>query len=634
MATALLWAAAAAALGAATLSLVLYWQLHLLDYSGPFRPSLAPGEFDLLLTARALAAGQYLPLWAGSVHPDAIGTYLGAIEVAVLLKLGLSDLAALKLCGIAHYAVLCGSATGLAARLGGRNAALLCAGLLVFGAPSLVGAHSYFVGTTTEVIGAQVIALWWIIELVRAPGLGRSRLSVIGCGALLGTALVYSSHTAWLVLFAAIYWLLEAERPRRLSSLAWLLVAIAVAVLPWKAAGGAPGPPAPAFTLKSIPVTAIIAGLGWDDISTLARRLPFALIGGREEGSSLRWLHAGWMAMLLASLTWTLLSRARACTRGPGRPLDGLLAIYAIGALAPMLFAGSLAGYPAAFRYSFNGVVIAAILLGLRYGDLHRLLAASSSRAAAGLLAVATSVALALGTLSLPSSAGLELAPGQAAFFAGQHRIFLVEDDPHRHFHYLHSAVRVGEQDAWLQGYGMLLGEEFSHRLKASGNDTGGPLPSQAELWLAPTRTLQAPAARRSIVIGLGLGIAYDGLLDQGDLKLVQQISPEQLGDLWFGAGAALAERSYWSGSPPVLRVEGGWQALGSALPLRGAFSDGYHSLVGAPRDGLAEILPANASLEGQETQQAPSRLGERRLALPHPFIYNRIAQEGRGEFK
>ena len=69
-------------------------------------------------------------------------------------------------------------------------------------------------------------------------------------------------------------------------------------------------------------------------------------------------------------------------------------------------------------------------------------------------------------------------------------------------------------------------------------------------------------------------------------------------------------------------------------MPLKGAFSDGYQSVVGARRADLAEILPANTGFEEQTDRAAHRALGERRLALAHPFIYNRIAQEGRGEFR
>ena len=98
------WALLGGLLGASTMGAVFYWQLAGLNYIGTERPTLSPGEFDLLLTARALASFDFLPLWAGSVHPDAIGTYLGAYEVAAFLLLGLGSTAALKVCGILHFA--------------------------------------------------------------------------------------------------------------------------------------------------------------------------------------------------------------------------------------------------------------------------------------------------------------------------------------------------------------------------------------------------------------------------------------------------------------------------------------------------------------------------------------------------
>ena len=50
------WALLGAVLGASTVGAMIYWQLAGLNYAGAQRPTLSPGEFDLLLTARALAS--------------------------------------------------------------------------------------------------------------------------------------------------------------------------------------------------------------------------------------------------------------------------------------------------------------------------------------------------------------------------------------------------------------------------------------------------------------------------------------------------------------------------------------------------------------------------------------------------
>jgi len=643
------WALGAALLAAAALSVTLYWQLHGLSYGGAIRPTLAPGEFDLLLTARALASGQFLPLWAGSVHPDAIGTYLAAIEVALPLRAGLSDLAALKLCGVAHFALLCGSTTGLCMRVGGRRAATVTLAFLLLGAPAMLGAHSRFLGTTTEVIGLQVVALWWLIELVRRQP---SRASVFACGLLLGTALVYSSHTLWLVLFGLLYWSCEAHRATWRQGFALLLGGILLASLPWKAASSAPGLETRWLTLKSMPVASILAATGVDDLVSLARHLPFTLLdttGAMPADTPLRWLHLAWMAALCAALAWTLVARGRATLVAQRRPVDGLLAVYATVALAPMLFAGDLAGYPAAYRYAFNGVAVAAVLVGLRHADLWALLAARGGRPAARLLTAATGLAVVLGFGALPAAATLELTPPQAAFFAGHHRLFLVPGDPHRHVRLLQASVRAVETDAWLQGYGLFLGEEIGLQSAApreAGDEEQESLRPKALVGLADTLT--QPSHRRSFFAGVGLGLAADGRLDRTDIAVVDAVPPTQRGDLWFGLGAAVAERSYWSGSAAALEVAGGWQGLDGWPAQRAAFTRGYRSIEGARHEGPAQLLPAPHGVESAPAGGADPAAGDAdpaaggadpaagdaSLALAHPFLYNRIAQQARGEFK
>jgi len=629
------WALAAAVLATITLALVLYWQMFGLTHAGPLRPTLAPGEFDLLLTARAIAAGDYLPLWAGAVHPDAIGTYLGAIEVALLLSLGISGGVALKLCGTLHFALLCGSATGLTARLGGRLAAVPTLAFLLLGAPALLGAHSRFLGTTTEVIGLQVAILWWIIELARREEGRRTLPGIFGCGLLLGTAVVYSSHSLWLVVFCLAFWALEARPGQKLRGCGWLLAAILLAVLPWKAGGGAPGLETAEWTLKSIPVRTIVAGLGFDDLLILAKRLPFALLDTSRmlsDDAPQRWLHAGWMAALCLALCWTLVTRGRACIRGPQRPLDGLLAIYAMGAFAPMLFAGDLAGYPSAYRYSFNAVVVAAVLLGLRYADVHRLLQAHTPRAVRWTVTLLASIAVGLGLWSLPSATTFELTHPEAAFVAGQHRVFLVGQDTHQHFRLLMPTVRDTERKAWLQGYGMLIGEEFDQRQQPGPDAHDQPASLSAQEWLASSRSeTSADQSLRddSFFVGVGLGLALDGWLSRHDVALIRAVPAEKLRGIWFGIGAALGERHYWSGRPPEIQIETGWQALEGALPTRAALWEGYQNIEGLAGYKLDDLLPFADAATPAGGDGEP--MG---LSLRHPFIYKRLVQVERGEFK
>ena len=629
--SAIRWSLLAAAVASSLLGAILYSELATSGPSGREPGTLSPGEFDLLLTARAIAAFDFLPLWAGSIHPEAIGTYLGACEVAVLLLLGISGVTALKLCGLLHFALLCAASVGLTARLGGARAAALSLGILSFATPNLFGYHLSFLATTTEVIGLQLVALWWLIELRwSAPRLPGARLNALACGLLLGVTLIYSSHSLLLVLFSPVL-LIVGGRPsalERLPQVGMMLGGIITFALPWQLGSGAPGLETSSFTLKSVPVADIITNLGVDDLVRLTRQLPFALSGDPELGGVTGLLHVAWLLALLAGLLWScapLLQREH--RRHP--PIAALLGFYGLAALTPMLFAGDLAGYPAAYRYCFNGLTVGVVLLGLHYAEQHQNLVRKRGRRPGTALALLLAASLAPGLVSLPSQASWELTSKEAAFFAAQHRLLVLEESPHLHFALLSPHVLGAERANWFQGYGMLLGEEFAHHrslARARTNDPESSVPSAA-LWLQASEVDRTGALLSSFSIGLGLGLALDGTLSEDDLVLAGSVPGAAVDDLWFGIGAALGEHSFWGGSVPTLTVEGGAPALETMATSRVGFQQGYLSIEGVDamqEDKLTALLDNDAA----------HWEGSAQLSLTHPFMFTRFAQEGRGEFK
>jgi len=623
------WALLGALLGASTMGAVFYWQLAGLNYAGTERPTLSPGEFDLLLTARALASFDFLPLWAGSVHPDAIGTYLGAYEVAAFLLLGLGSTAALKVCGILHFALLSATCTGLSARMAGARAGALSLALIVCVAPTLVGYHTRFLATTSEVIGIQVLALWWLLELRWSdPQRRGAQLSSLFCGLLLGLALIYSSHSFLLLLFSPLFVVLFgcATIRERLPQLALLFTGVAAFAAPWKLLTDVPGQQPTGLTLKSVPVTTLLAELGMDDLTTLVQRLPFALSDTSMSENPIMWLHVAWLVTLLLGLIWSGLSLFRRERRAESHIVEGLLGCYGLAALIPMLFAGSLAGYPAAYRYCFNGLVIGMVLIGLQFAKQHRAIRLPGTRAALGAILAATVAPCAL---ALPSSSSWEMTRDEAAFFAAQHRVLILGETPHRHFALLSPHLQDDEQRNWFQGYGMLLGEEFQHRrdLAIREGAPAGDGPS-ADVWLKVPGLFSSTDLASSFSTGLGLGLALDATLSDDDLVLIASLPDSLHADLWFGIGAALAERSYWSQTAPALSIAGAPQALNELPNSMDALKQGYVSIHGAVTGTIESLVPFSA-----DNSHSPGKAAAY-LSLSHPFVFTRFAQEGRGEFR
>ncbi len=629
--SAIRWSLVAAILASVFLGIALYSQLSASGPAGTTPSTLSPGEFDLLVTARAIAAFDFPPLWAGAIHPEAVGTYLGACEVAVLLLLGLSGTAALKFCGLLHFALLCGASVGLTARLGGGRAAALALVIVSFATPNLFKFHLSFLATTTEVIGIQLLALWWIIELRwSAPGAWRARLNALGCGLLLGLALIYSSHSLLLVLFSPILLIVGGgiSVRERLPQLGLMIGGIVTFVIPWHLPSGAPGLETSRFTLKSVPVTEIIANLGADDLSSLTRQLPFALSGDPELGGIRGALHAFWLIALLVALVWSCLPLLRRGTK-KDRLVESLLGCYGLAALTPMLFAGDLAGYPAAYRYCFNGLTIGIVLLGLHYARQHRSLVQKRGPLPGAALALLVGGAVAPGLLSLPAQANWELTIEEAAFFAAQHRILILDESPHLHFTLLSPYVFGAERTNWFQGYGMLLGEEFEHRralARTRSRERRSNRPTTS-LWLQASELDASGGLMSSFSTGLGLGLALDATLSADDLVLAASLPHSAIDKLWFGIGAALGEHSFWSDSAPSLTIEGGAPALGKMATSRVGFEQGYLSIQGSVPMQEDETA---ATLDDDRERWD----GSAQLSLVHPFVFTRFAQERRGEFK
>lgn len=588
-----------------------------------------PGELDVLLAARSIASGVVPPLWVGAVHPDATGTWLGALNLAPLLRLGLSDVVALKVLAALHFALLVGASAGLATRRGGLVAGALTGAVLTLGAPALVAAHSKYLATTVEIAGVEVALLWATLELMNRER--RSLLAVTVLGALLGLTLVYSLHAAVLMVLVAGALL---RQPLRRRSTAVALITPAVLVwVPFLLARDPLGPRRAAVSVKTLGPGQLLDLLDPSDLGTLLSRAPLALLYETEHlapDAWQRWLHVP-LAMLLAS---TLLVAAVLVVRRRLPEAESIVLLFGLGTAAPLLLAGDLLGYPAAYRYYAPVLAPAAILLGIAvvrgtHNKFSRILAAGG-------------VALLVlpGFLTVPRATATELNRSMASYFAGQHRLGFAQYPLHTHFLMLTPFVRDDELPGWLQGYGVHLGREFTRQapiaeLEYSDQrpDPGTAVPDVVDrlfLKMQPGRWLLAADwlggnAREHLLLGVGLGIAEDGVLDPMDLALIEELPLRERPAIWRGVGGALGERWFWTQNAAPLIIEGNPGVLDHDSV--GAFLGGLVTTGGESAPPLEHVLDTTLRPSG------PVRpLPGARFAHPHPFTYADLGVLGRGE--
>ncbi len=566
----------------------------------------APGELDLLLSARSTAQGVVLPLWAGAVHPEATGSWLAALALALPLKLGLPDVVALRMAGATHLALAVGATAGLVARMAGRRAGWLAA-VLLLASPGFVGAHTRFMGTTVEVAALEAVLLWGLL------GLAGGRRGAVVLGAGLGLAVAFSAHAVLVaVLAVGVLW----RRPR---SLAAVLAAAAVAWLPWQVLRDPRGPDTPALAVLARGPAEVLGMLDVGDVADLLQHAPFAL---HPEAGPARWLFVA--AGVLAALAGLGLGVHGLQT---GRRAEVTVAAWAALAALPLLLADDLMGYPAGYRYFVNVLPPLAIAGALalprgRRGE------------------VAAAVLLAAGLSALPAHRTAELDRPAAAFYAGQHRISLPWRRPlHTHFSWLWPTLRPEERAPFAQGYGLHLAREHGpllprfRTLSAEGTDG----PREAELaaagaepstWVGASTLVPQGSARRGLLAGIGLGIGEDGRIDGTELELIEA-APDR-DSVWFGVFAAVAERAHWTSTPGRLEIDGGWRALAGMEPSSDTVRSGLAECLDAAPIAPAELLPSDAPPELRRAisdRELP--MARRAFGLRHPFTYAEVGLGG-----
>jgi hypothetical protein len=564
----------------------------------------APGELDLLLAARSAARGVVLPLWAGAVHPEATGSWLAALALALPLKLGVPDVVALRAAGAAHLALAVGATAGITARLAGRQAGWMAAALLL-AAPGFVGAHSRYMGTTVEVAAAEAALVWGLLGL----GAGRRGAAIWGLG--LGVSIAFSPHAALVALLGI--WVLR----RRLQALLVAGVAAAAAWAPFLILRDPLGPERPALAVLARGPGEVWSMLDAADVVTLLKHAPFAL---HPQPGGLSLPFAGAMGLAVLACIGLGVHAFR------GRQTSGLVVAWAGLAAMPLMLADDLMGYPAGYRYFVNLMPPLAIVGALALPKDRRGVATAT-------------VLLLLGLVSLPAHRSAELDRPAAAFYAGQHRISLPWRRPlHTHFSWLWPTLRPEEQAPFAQGYGLHLAREHGpmqphlEALVSEGVATGrdaelaaaGTRPST---WLGAATLVARGGARRGFQRGFGLGLGEDGRLDARELSLLKAAPDSDA--VWFGVYAAVAERAHW-GVAERLVIDGGRAAIMGFEPSPEAVVQGLaECLDGAPTPP-ADLLPLDTPPHVRDAVVSTELpMARRAFGLRHPFKYAEVGLGG-----
>lgn len=162
-------------------------------------PYFAIGEWDVLLLARAIEAGDPPTMVLGSVHGYQVGSWLVGAAVALLLTLGVPILAASKIVAVSFGATTAALCAGSAAALCRTQRAAVVTAVLV--GVTMAGCWpawhldlSGLTGATPESVPFQLAAL--LLALFRPWGGVRS---AVASGIALAIAWLFSPATLWVI---------------------------------------------------------------------------------------------------------------------------------------------------------------------------------------------------------------------------------------------------------------------------------------------------------------------------------------------------------------------------------------------------------------------------------------------------
>ena len=499
---------------------------HFLLYvSGPWRVAPFEGEWDVLLTAKAFAAGEVLPVAAGSIHGFEVGSYLTAAVAAVPLLFGADPTWASRLVAAGIGAAGVGAAAWGAANLlpadraGERN--FVAAAVAVLASFCFPQWHWLNVGITGTSIEAAVLL---VPATLLAASAERSSGRSAAVGALMATALLYSPVA--LVGVPLLLWLLfGGDRTGRGERARWWAGGFAVPVV---LAALLPGGPTALLSVGyswSNLAAALFAGQGaagafarggaWAPLAWLGSMAPGGFFDGR--GAVAAVALAGAIPVAAGVSAW----------RGTPAPRRvGLAALYWLGVLSVVFLRSD--GFPEVYRYwavyDLLGICCLALLL------------AELSRRALRLAPAALALLGLVGTLRAaeplppPHRGALDV-----MLSLGGHRtterlgVGRIASDRHGTFAAVLPQVPAAHAAAFAQAYGVSVADDLSEP---------GLIPWWPEWELARLRSAVDEATWRQFLMGLGCGLVAQDRLDAERMRLLDELTGTEWDSVYWGAGA------------------------------------------------------------------------------------------------
>ena len=508
----------------ATFAAACWAVAHVVVHAGRGWPMNVLGEWDLLLTALAIAGGEAPDAALGTLHGNELGSWLVAALVAIPIRAGVDPVAAGKGVALAFGAASAATVAWLAAFLAResiRGAVIAGAAAALLVALAWPGLHFELQGVngrTPESLLFQLTAVALVVRLAPDASVGSLRRTGVAVGVALSLGWLMSPVVLWTAAVAGfvLVWVVAGPRQRGSRAveavvtlgLGFVAPLIAFAVI---VPGGFEG-------LGLFLDEQFGGGLGVTPAS--ADRLGpavLARVAGALEGGA----HNPQLSLRpvgLAAIGWVLVlglavAVIRATLRRDWRDPSARGAVIALSWLAPLaVLPLDKWFYPLAYRYwvlllALGIAVVPAALVGL----------GRAGQAAAAILAALT-------VLFAPTLPRSIIAPSagraEALVSSGAHRMN-PRPDRHRHaaFEALFPHVAREDQPALAEGYGLALGGDMAVDVLDQRHEAG------------PWQTIRPALSgfvRTQFLVGVGCGVTAIGAVPQ---EVVDVLSSASLAD-------------------------------------------------------------------------------------------------------
>jgi len=551
------------ALATSALWIVAHLAMHL-PRGWPFTDRR--GEWDFLMTAVAMAAGEPPDVVLGAVFGSELGSYLIAALVAVPVAFGADPPAVTRVLGLLAGLIFVGTATWLsgwfAVRIAGSRAAAASVGA-ASGVMALAwqGLHMEFEGLSGNSVESFLLGFVALSVVVTTPAQGAWRRALL-VGCLMGVAGLFSPVAVWSAAGIGIAGLVLTDGWRRRAKV--LLLGVLGGLIPFFAF--ALLLPAGDTALESLLELRFGSGVGGLPFSSSAPGLRvIGLVGGALAGSAVNGdlvvrdaalYGLGWLlASALIVVAITGLGR-----RDLTRRVRVLAAVGASWAV-PVMLQSNEHPYPLAYRYWMVGVGVSFVLLPLALLRTGRLGAGVGVASVITALIVAFSLPRAIFDPPLTRAAAI----GEAAAHSMAPR-----EGRGRHEQYLRIAPHLAwsdERAGFAEGYGMHLGAD--HAMSS---------PPDTSEWRSLAEALPENL-RPGYLVGVGCGLTVRPLAPR-TLTQIRRGPANHQAPLWWGLGRC-------SEAPAMAELEGepAFEAGRSNRPMgpiRSVFVDPAQSI--APR--------------------------------------------------